>query len=79
MVFFSTTANGTRQNHRNQVKRNSGGGGGGGQIATPIFLPSVRKWEQKQVQIKTLEGEFSVTMWSPGMWKGSRCLVLSII
>ncbi|XP_014982567.1 transcription factor YY2 [Macaca nemestrina] len=24
-----------------------------------------RKWEQKQVQIKTLEGEFSVTMWSP--------------
>ncbi|XP_026105498.1 transcriptional repressor protein YY1-like isoform X3 [Carassius auratus] len=23
-----------------------------------------RKWEQKQVQIKTLEGEFSVTMWS---------------
>ncbi|XP_060119070.1 transcriptional repressor protein YY1 isoform X2 [Heteronotia binoei] len=28
-------------------------GGGGG-----------RKWEQKQVQIKTLEGEFSVTMWA---------------
>lgn len=25
-----------------------------------------RKWEQKQVQIKTLEGEFSVTMWSSG-------------
>ncbi|XP_055124890.1 transcription factor YY2 [Symphalangus syndactylus] len=24
-----------------------------------------RKWEQKQVQVKTLEGEFSVTMWSP--------------
>ncbi|XP_004411371.1 PREDICTED: transcription factor YY2 [Odobenus rosmarus divergens] len=24
-----------------------------------------KKWEQKQVQIKTLEGEFSVTMWSP--------------
>ncbi|XP_036267534.1 transcriptional repressor protein YY1 isoform X2 [Pipistrellus kuhlii] len=23
-----------------------------------------KKWEQKQVQIKTLEGEFSVTMWS---------------
>ncbi|XP_054576686.1 transcription factor YY2 [Eptesicus fuscus] len=31
-----------------------GGSGGGG-----------RKWEQKQVQIKTLEGEFSVSMWSP--------------
>ncbi|XP_041716144.1 transcriptional repressor protein YY1 isoform X2 [Coregonus clupeaformis] len=26
--------------------------------------PSGRKWEQKQVQIKTLEGEFSVTMWA---------------
>ncbi|BFZ11812.1 hypothetical protein BsWGS_14850 [Bradybaena similaris] len=25
---------------------------------------SVKKWEQKQVQIKTLEGEFSVTMWA---------------
>ncbi|CAG0901460.1 unnamed protein product [Cyprideis torosa] len=30
-------------------------GGGGG-----------RKWAQKQVQVKTLEGEFSVTMWSSG-------------
>ena len=27
---------------------------------------SVKKWEQKQVQIKTLEGEFSVTMWASG-------------
>lgn len=25
-----------------------------------------RKWEQKQVQIRTLEGEFSVTMWASG-------------
>ncbi|XP_071488988.1 transcription factor YY2-like isoform X3 [Diadema antillarum] len=25
---------------------------------------STRKWEHKQVQIKTLEGEFSVTMWA---------------
>lgn len=25
-----------------------------------------RKWEQKQVQIKTMEGEFSVTMWASG-------------
>ena len=25
-----------------------------------------RKWQPKQVQIKTLEGEFSVTMWSHG-------------
>jgi len=28
--------------------------------------PKNRKWEQKQVQIKTLEGEFSVTMWASG-------------
>ncbi|CAH1791661.1 unnamed protein product [Owenia fusiformis] len=27
---------------------------------------TTRKWEQKQVQIKTLEGEFSVTMWASG-------------
>ncbi|XP_033733696.1 transcriptional repressor protein YY1-like [Pecten maximus] len=27
---------------------------------------STKKWEQKQVQIKTLEGEFSVTMWASG-------------
>ncbi|XP_033115832.1 transcriptional repressor protein YY1-like [Anneissia japonica] len=27
-----------------------------------------RKWEQKQVQIKTLEGEFSVTMWASGRY-----------
>ena len=27
---------------------------------------TTRRWEQKQVQIKTLEGEFSVTMWASG-------------
>ena len=26
----------------------------------------VRRWEPKEIQIKTLEGEFSVTMWSHG-------------
>ena len=25
-----------------------------------------KKWEQKRVNIKTLEGEFSVTMWAQG-------------
>jgi transcription factor YY len=25
-----------------------------------------RKWEQRQVQVKTLEGEFSVVMWASG-------------
>uniref|UniRef100_A0A1D5R1Y3 YY1 transcription factor n=1 Tax=Macaca mulatta TaxID=9544 RepID=A0A1D5R1Y3_MACMU len=36
----------------------AGKSGGGGAD------PGNKKWEQKQVQIKTLEGEFSVTMWS---------------
>ncbi|XP_045508751.1 transcriptional repressor protein YY1-like isoform X3 [Colias croceus] len=27
---------------------------------------TARRWEQKQVQIKTMEGEFSVTMWATG-------------
>lgn len=36
-----------------------GAAGGGGSEG------GSRKWEQKQVQIKTLEGEFSVSMWSP--------------
>lgn len=29
--------------------------------------PKPRRWEQKQVQIKTMEGEFSVTMWASGI------------
>lgn len=29
-------------------------------------VSGVKKWEQKQVNIKTLEGEFSVTMWAHG-------------
>lgn len=37
------------------------GGGGGAEGGG-----GARKWEQKQVQIKTLEGEFSVTMWASG-------------
>lgn len=32
-----------------------------------------QRWEQKQVQIKTLEGEFSVTMWSSGVDDGKFC------
>ena len=31
-----------------------------------------QRWEQKQVQIKTLEGEFSVTMWSSGVDDGEQ-------
>ncbi|XP_053553435.1 transcriptional repressor protein YY1 [Bombina bombina] len=43
-------------------------GGSGKKSSKKSYLsglePSGRKWEQKQVQIKTLEGEFSVTMWA---------------
>lgn len=41
-----------------------------GEMATET---KARKWEQKQVQIKTLEGEFSVTMWASGTDDGE-CL-----
>uniref|UniRef100_A0A8C0MED5 YY1 transcription factor n=1 Tax=Canis lupus familiaris TaxID=9615 RepID=A0A8C0MED5_CANLF len=37
---------------------------GGGAGAAGGADAGNKKWEQKQVQIKTLEGEFSVTMWS---------------
>ena len=39
-------------------------GGAGELVLDASTVP--RKWEQKQVQIKTLEGEFSVTMWASG-------------
>lgn len=35
-----------------------------------------RRWEQKQVQIKTMEGEFSVTMWATGDDDGEWLLVI---
>ena len=37
-----------------------------GYISNTTSNSHSRKWEQKQVQIKTLEGEFSVTMWASG-------------
>ncbi|XP_068110795.1 transcriptional repressor protein YY1 [Hyperolius riggenbachi] len=47
--------------------RRSGGGGKKSSGKRSGYLSGeagARKWEQKQVQIKTLEGEFSVTMWA---------------
>ncbi|XP_077408460.1 transcriptional repressor protein YY1b isoform X1 [Vanacampus margaritifer] len=54
-----------------RVKRGGGSGSSGGKKAGKKSYLSgaetgARKWEQKQVQIKTLEGEFSVTMWASG-------------
>lgn len=46
-----------------------------GEMATET---KARKWEQKQVQIKTLEGEFSVTMWASGTDDGESTAVSSM-
>lgn len=35
-----------------------------------VGLGQKKKWEPKQVQIRTLEGEFSVTMWASGNDEG---------
>lgn len=52
------------------VGRMKKGGGSGKKAGKKSYLSAAeatgRKWEQKQVQIKTLEGEFSVTMWASG-------------
>ncbi|XP_073709306.1 transcriptional repressor protein YY1b isoform X3 [Garra rufa] len=45
-------------------KAASGGKKAGKKSYLSAAEASGRKWEQKQVQIKTLEGEFSVTMWA---------------
>lgn len=44
----------------------------------PIETKS-RKWEQKQVQIKTMEGEFSVTMWASGTDDGKYTFKLNFL
>lgn len=53
---------------KSSVGRIKRGGGSGKKAGKKSYLSSTegsgRKWEQKQVQIKTLEGEFSVTMWA---------------
>lgn len=46
-----------------------------GEMATET---KARKWEQKQVQIKTLEGEFSVTMWASGTDDGESFYTFSV-
>lgn len=72
------------------VKRAGGGGGVGSNMIrrdNEMMLSEIqhetrpRKWEQKQVQIKTMEGEFSVTMWASGTSDGEflRSLVICII
>ncbi|XP_028858032.1 transcriptional repressor protein YY1b isoform X1 [Denticeps clupeoides] len=53
---------------KSSIGRMKKGGGGSKKAGKKSYLSGAettgRKWEQKQVQIKTLEGEFSVTMWA---------------
>lgn len=56
--------------HRNQVIVTSpdqlySGGGGASGVSVSSGVAD-KKWEQKQFQIKTTDGEFSVTMWAAG-------------
>lgn len=73
---------GISSNINQQSHRNGGGGDdgsvGNGDVGDSGYLvvdhggsgdfscSKARRWEQKQVQIKTMEGEFSVTMWASG-------------
>lgn len=63
---------------RNQGTRGSGRGGNSAKKGDDIEdgdHKGTRKWEQRQVQIKTLEGEFSVVMWASGTFKSIRRLL----
>lgn len=63
---------------RNQGTRGSGRGGNAtkkGDDIEDVEQKGTRKWEQRQVQIKTLEGEFSVVMWASGTFKSFRRLL----
>lgn len=70
--------NPTGRRGKGKGKRTTGSGGKGNRYQTQgdgeLTLEDMqaldpsgsRKWERKQVQIKTLDGEFSVTMWASG-------------
>ena len=63
---------------KNQGTRGSGRGGNSAKKGDDIEdgdHKGTRKWEQRQVQIKTLEGEFSVVMWASGTFKSIRRLL----
>lgn len=67
---------------KSSVGRMKKGGSGGKKAGKKTYLSAGeatgRKWEQKQVQIKTLEGEFSVTMWASGKF-GSKFLCSTVL
>ena len=57
---------GAGKHSRLQGTRGSGRGGKRNEEDDEFDQKGTRKWEQRQVQIKTLEGEFSVVMWASG-------------
>ena len=75
--LYVESSPGPSKKRRSPTKGRSGGGILGHRRADNEMLLSdmhvetkPRKWEQKQVQIKTMEGEFSVTMWASGASDG---------
>ncbi|KAG8192819.1 hypothetical protein JTE90_014601 [Oedothorax gibbosus] len=53
-------------NKRGRKGKRSGGKGKLTEEQVSEHKRAARKWDRKQVQIKTLEGEFSVTVWASG-------------
>lgn len=66
---------------KSSMGRMKKGGSGGKKAGKKTYLSAGeatgRKWEQKQVQIKTLEGEFSVTMWASGKFGSDKFVSFS--
>ncbi|XP_022197451.1 transcriptional repressor protein YY1 [Nilaparvata lugens] len=63
-LYADSSPGPSRRGHRKPKK--SGKFRGNEQYLSEMTDTKTRKWEQKQVQIRTLEGEFSVTMWASG-------------
>lgn len=71
-TFGRRFRNNRRKFNRNRILTH---GDAFGELTLDTGLGS-RRWEQKQVQIRTLEGEFSVTMWASGKLF---CLYLAMV
>lgn len=63
-IYAESSPGPSRRGHKKPKK--GGRFRGNEQYIGEMAETKTRKWEQKQVQIRTLEGEFSVTMWASG-------------
>jgi len=61
-----TKVGGKMKKQGGKVGSRVGGSSGGVGDCGDVGPRTARKWERKQVQIKTLEGEFTVTVWATG-------------